>query len=360
LKSRKKIALIASDFPPFYSGYSFYNYNLFNKYIEKHNNIFLITSKNININKNNIITVNWKISSIFSILKFLRNNEINIINIQYPNILYGRYNIFPHLLVIILRLLKYDVITTIHEFLNIHFIRRLSEIVFFIFSQKVIVTSFFEKDVINKYLRISRKKINVIPIGSNVPIVKTGKNKNNSVIAYFGMFYPDKKIEEVINLFRQIELSEKSNIKFKMIGAAHQYYMKYLKKIIELGEKSIKNLEWKLNLTQEQLEKEFSNIDISVLFYNDGASLRRGSLLASIINGIPVITNKGKYINELKILEGKGIFYFDSNSIQNNRIIHELLNNPEFYKKCSVELKKYSYYFSFERVVKDYEKILEI
>jgi hypothetical protein len=125
--------------------------------------------------------------------------------IQYPCSLYGKYNVIPHLYIKWLRLSGYKIVTTLHEFSNIHILRRLSEYVLLMFSNWIFVTNEYERKAVTKIFRSFQNKVSIIPAGNNVLVERSPADANPNVITFFGIFYPNKQMDQVILMMQEIE-----------------------------------------------------------------------------------------------------------------------------------------------------------
>ena len=272
-----KIAIISGNFPPDICGVGDYTEQLIN----------VLNECPVEISK--IHSSGWGIRDFFSLRLQLDKIQPDVINIQYPTQAYGA-SIVPHLLALTARC---PVLLTLHEFSDSHWLRRLS-IRFLALKPgcHMIFTSMAEKKNFNSSPRLFRQDAaDVIPISSNIPLLaSTGYRAENSV-AYFGMLRPDKGIEEFLELVRLARVKG-SELNFVIIGACPEKDRHYCQQQIELARKL--GIEVCLNLSPDCVAKRLSKIRFGYLPFPDGASARRGSLLAMLGNGICVLTRKGE------------------------------------------------------------------
>jgi glycosyltransferase involved in cell wall biosynthesis len=156
------------------------------------------------------------------------------------------------------------------------------------------------------YLRLQSwgaVRIAMIPIGSNIPIVPPpgyepaewrahlGVGQDEILLSYFGFLNASKGGETLIRALAQIP-SAKLLMVGGQVGASDQTNARYLARV--------RSLSAELELTPRILwtgftpaEKVSANLlasDICVLPYRDGASFRRGSLMAALAHGLPIVT----------------------------------------------------------------------
>jgi glycosyltransferase involved in cell wall biosynthesis len=353
-----KIAIITGDYPHIRSGVGDYSYRLATELRTKIN-VSIITSKDKGIvDENNIIKIDWKVKEFFGLLRFLKREQIGLVNIQYPTLLYGKFNLVPHLYCILLRLLGIKVITTLHEYSNIHWLRSLSELIFVLFSHKVVVTTHFERQALLSHLRllITSEKIRVIHVGTSIDVCNTKPNLDSSVVTFFGLFYPNKGSEAAVNLMAAIQKGVRKQLVFRFIGGTHAYYKDYFANFKKFTNERLANTQWVVDSALDEICNHIKDSFVSVLWYKDGASLRRTSLLAMIANGIPVITNRGIFSDDLAPVEDRGVFYCETER-EAVPIFENLATDEDFYSSCHNHLLEFSREFRFEKIADQYQEL---
>jgi glycosyltransferase involved in cell wall biosynthesis len=309
--------------------------------------------------------VDWGAASLGRIARYCSEHAIQFINIQYPAPLYGKYSLVPQLIAISLRLRGYDVITTLHEFSNNNILRRLSMSVFFLASAAVVMTTRYELDAVLRQFSLLgagriKSKTRIIPIGSNLdpclsPDVEA--RAESKIISYFGVFYPSKGAERSIEIMQEIDQLYPAKFTFRFIGGTHPYYQDYFENFRRQAEQSLERTEFVLNKPHSLIAEYICTSRFAVLTYNDGVSIRRGSFLAFISSGIPVITNPGKFSSELSEIEERGMYYSDG-SRENLRKVMDNLDSPETYIENASVLTAFSARFDFGTIARMYMSML--
>ncbi len=270
-----KIVLLSGSLPPDTCGVGDYTFNLADALMQKGINVSTFSMKD------------FKAKNYFSRIHEINKIAADFIHIQYPSVGYG-YTTFPQFLNFFI-----PSIITLHEISQAQTLRKLSLFPYSIRSQKVIFTNVHE---LNYFINIApwiKNKIDIIPIGSNINpnLVKQKelKDRNNEII-YFGIFRQNKGIEKLINLARLIK-KRRLNFVVHLVGKPHpnqnEYYENLKYETVGLPVK------WSIGLNQREVGEIMNSSLVSYLPYPDGASDRRGSLLASLQNGLPVITTLG-------------------------------------------------------------------
>ncbi len=159
------------------------------------------------------------------------------------------------------------------------------------------------------YLKLENcnlKLLTLIPIGSNIPITQPpnyqrdtwraqlGVRDNETLLCYFGFLNESKGGETLIRALALIPNAKLLMIGGK-VGASDPTNAIYLSKIESL----ISNLHltdrvlWTDYTPPEIVTANFYASDVCVLPYRDGASYRRGTLMAALAHGCAIVTTVG-------------------------------------------------------------------
>lgn len=146
-----------------------------------------------------------------------------------------------------------------------------------------------------------------IPIGSNVagcclaPADRTaeraalGYNDGDLVIAYFGFLNRSKGgLALVRTLHRLVQAGVDAHLLMvgEQVGASDSTNYAYLKEVLRLIERNglAARVRWTGNLPEAAVSKTLNAADVLLMPYLDGASLRRGTLMAGLANGCAIVT----------------------------------------------------------------------
>ncbi len=152
----------------------------------------------------------------------------------------------------------------------------------------------------------SLRQLSLIPIGSNITTTpprdyersawraKLGVAENETLLCYFGFLNESKGGEALIRALALVP-----NSKLLMIGGqtgasdpTNAAYLARVKKLIgELGLSD--RVLWTDYTPPEIVTANFLASDVCVLPYRDGASFRRGTLMAALAHGMPIVTTQG-------------------------------------------------------------------
>ncbi len=159
----------------------------------------------------------------------------------------------------------------------------------------------------NKITRIVRR----IPIGSNIAPApppdfnraqwreRLGIAPDTTLLAYFGFLNESKGATDLMRALREV-VTRGLDAKLLMIGGqvgasdptnvAYLAQVKALVNTLGLSE----NVLWTDYAPAEQVSANLLACDIGVLPYRDGASPRRGSFMAALAHGLPIVTTGPK------------------------------------------------------------------
>lgn len=225
----------------------------------------------------------WGIGSFFRYIRDINKLGIKTINMQYPTQGYG-WSIVPHLLCIYFSLFtrkRFSV--TIHEQSQLSLKARWAQKLILLTANRVIFTNDFERSYAIKRFPFMRGRSTVIKIFSNISAVDHIRpiSEREYEVVNFGHVRPNKGLEEFIE--------KTKGRKACIAGQVPEGFEEYFEKIKSSG------VEIKLNLSDRDVSELLNNTKLVYLPFPDGVSQRRGSFLASAINGAVVYTTIGKF-----------------------------------------------------------------
>lgn len=324
----KKIIFITGSLPPEPCGVGDYSQKLINelkKYYEV--DILLMNS--------------FSLINLYQYYKKLRSTKENIKILQYPTLGYG-WSLLPQIVAIIFGENMY---VNLHEFSNRTLKAKLATILFLFGKSKLIVTTNDEKNYIEKNFKWIKKDIYVVNIGSNIPFYQNSKKDYDLI--YFGLIMQGKGIEDYFKLVQKIR-EEKKDYKCLIIGKKkNENYFKECKvKSLEL------NIKIYEGLPEEKVGDILSRSRVAFLPFPDGATLRRGSLIACLGNGVEVITYKNKLTKDNEFLNAR--VWFSQNVNDSYNFLKKILEK-NLYKKIEIE-DSFSWKSILEKIKEIFEK----
>ena len=241
--------------------------------------------RNIGVEADVFAPETWGIRSLPALRKKLRDGAYDIVHLQYPSV--GcRYSLLPHLLGL-LRFTKAAAVT-LHEHSVLPFSQRTSLQIFRWTYSSIIWATDYEYASFNASLGMLGASQQVIPIGSNIPAAPVTAERDRTVV-YFGQIRSNKGLEDFIAL-ADLSTRARTPFRFLIAGSASLANQAY---VAALHETTSKQVEWVFDLSFEEVSSLLSRSFAAYLPFPDGASERRGSMLAALSNGLPVLSSLG-------------------------------------------------------------------
>lgn len=205
-----------------------------------------------------------------------------------------------------------------------------------------------------------RGKMKVLPILLNFDeiekyrIEKSSKREINFL--FVGRVAPNKKHEDIIDIFNYFFEYISQNIKLNFVGnyvAYMEYYEKLLEKIKSLPCKEKIFFEGKVE--DNKLYEYYASADIFVcMSEHEGFCI---PLLESMCFDIPTLAYDSSAVSETM---GKGgILFYDKNPAMIAKVINAVLQNEEIYKKIICKQRERLFFFSKDNIKKNLQKIIE-
>jgi len=159
---------------------------------------------------------------------------------------------------------------------------------------KIIATNSEIVSIIELRLPFLLRKTYWIPIASNImphPQAQIVDRPAVPVISYFGMLYPGKGLDLLLDTLQEL-VKRKHRFVFKFIGGRIIHYQNYqrqfLKKVNVRGLSDV--VEYLGFVPSREVSRWLNKSRFVFLPYDQGLSDRRGSLMAALAHGKPVLT----------------------------------------------------------------------
>jgi glycosyltransferase involved in cell wall biosynthesis len=328
-----KVTMVTGSYPPDVCGAGDYTARLVSALQGRGVAVDVITGKS------------WGMMNVPSILRRIAAGRANIVHYQYPTIGYG-WKLGPQ----ILALLRRGVVT-LHEASETHWMRQLS-LIPFLFGKHVIFTNDFERSYVTRFAPWVSKRSSVIPIGSNIPVALAGEKPNDREIVCFGLIRPGKGLESVLELAGILK-EQRSKLTIRIVGLPlreHQAYLEDLR--LQAAPLPIV---WELGLPAETVAERLARATLGYAPIPDGASERRGSLLALLVSGVATVTTRG---SQTPAALDDAVVYASSAS-EAAQVFETLGGDPERRKKLSMKAVRYASRFSWLAIADQHIAVYE-
>ncbi|HEX2911993.1 MAG TPA: glycosyltransferase [Chloroflexia bacterium] len=261
----------------------------------------------------------WGWQSLPQIAKYLRRRPVAVLNIQYQTGAYSMrpaINFLPLYLKLVMGQERPKIITTFHD-LRVPYLfpkagrlrKQVNRLLLKSGDMTVVTNPADYRQALEWGARQARLKL--IPIGSNITPgnafedaaarnsyrASLGIAESDFAVGYFGLLNPGKGVDTLLEAFGQL-LKKDQSWKLVIIGGeagetdlTNRPYARELEELIRrLGiEKHIIRTG---HLDPAQTSKALLALDGVALPFREGASFRRGSLLAPLAHGLPVVTTQ--------------------------------------------------------------------
>ena len=298
-----KVAIISGDFPAITGGISDYSYILARHLAKENTNTTIITSKNSKIKKSHLLKIlpvinKWNFFCLQKINQLLNKIKPDVIQIEFPSKSYHRHPAINFLPFYLKLKGKQNIVFTTHEFGLYTWLGKLRQLIAMLFSDKIITVTHDDKKQLEK---IFGEKVSHINIGANIFPAKRNEKEikkirekiapnKEKIACFFGRIAQQKGLESLFTALA--EVAKQRPIKLLMIGEfeSKEIEKKLRERIKQLGIES--KIHWTGYLKGRLLSQHFYASDFCVLPFEDGLTFRRGSYLAALVHGLPIISTK--------------------------------------------------------------------
>jgi len=370
------ICLISGEFPPMVGGMGDYTRELAKALAQLGHRVGVLTSV-LGREGGESFSVypwvsKWGFSSWRVILTLIKEIEPQILHLQYQAAAYGMHpaiNLFPWRL----RLIRHRpyLLVTFHD-LRVPYlfpkagpVRRWAIVALARGCDGIIVTNVGDE----VEARGCGLEPPLIPIGSNIsPRLPVGYDrqewrarwgiKEETLLSYFGLLHGSKGVDTLFRALARL-LEEGERVKLLMVGGktgasdpttiAYARWMEALGQELGLGDRLL----WTGYLDDEEVSANLLASDICVLPYKDGVSLRRGSLMAALAHGLPIISTRPA-IQVKELIEGENIALVPSDDVEALAAkIRELAASERLRRRLGEGAKRISRAFSWGRIAEE-------
>lgn len=303
-----RIGIITGEYPPMQGGVGAYTAILARELVTRGHQVAVLTSPPASIGVQDGVQVsaviqNWGIGSLTPIRRWIDSFRPDVIDLQFQTAAY-KMSPLVHFLPGFVHPTPF--VTTFHDLrypylfpkagpLRDWIVMRLART-----SSGVIVTNHEDADRLKAH-----PCVRLIPIGSNIlstpssdtaPVRQTiGVAPDEKLIAYFGLVNRSKGLDTLLTAVRQV-LDSGVKVKLALVGAVagdsdptNQAYIREIDALIT--NLNLDTIIFRTPYLQDaEVAAYLSAADVVALPFADGASYRRGSLMAAIRLGCPIVT----------------------------------------------------------------------
>jgi len=373
----KRICLITGAFPPERCGIGDYTERLGSHLASLGIEVHVVTSAHRSGDQHPTLKLHrfmrhWNSVGFNTLLRTMRRIRPDVIHMQFPSVGYKRVALLS-LMPGILRALNYKVVLTLHEYAIARYPSRMKQLAMAAGADHVITTNALDQGLLRRRLFWKAKRIHCINIASNIEVRPAdsfdrtasrrmiGAAADSPVICFFGNIHPGKGVEELVEAFAVVN-RKMPETRLVIIGTFNPsdtlYNCMLRRRIVEAG------LLDKVHVTGFVPRRRVSELllasDICVLPFRDGLSVRRGSFLAAVRHGLPVITTLPRFPLPDSVVDGENVVLVSTNSVgQLAESIQTLARSPEIRKRIKKNLSELNGHFSWPRIARRTMEVYE-
>ena len=382
-----KIALVTGEFPPMEGGVGAFTQELARALYSQGHEIHIITSKNampadseqkhygrhpepydLGYAQLHARIGRWHWPSTAKVADYTLRNEFDVVNIQYQAAAYNMnslaVNLMPWRLKHVTRaIVTFHDLRTPYLFPKAGSLRGKAITLMARQATGVIVTNSEDFESLQSQIK---SPLAAIPIGSNIDVYRAnhveigevrdllGLDRDNKLLGYFGFVNESKGADTLVHALSLLPQSYHLAFIGGQTGAsdaANSPFLDQVKKLIselELNDR----VHWTGFIPDERASTFLQATDMMVMPYRDGASLRRGTLMATLAHGRPLIsTRPAAPVPEL--VHGENIWLVppgDPSTLA--KAIEQLLDDPALRQQLGKNAAITSGHFSWDKIAK--------
>jgi glycosyltransferase involved in cell wall biosynthesis len=226
-------------------------------------------------------------------------------------------------------------------------------------SDKIIATNSEVMTLLERHLPFFLRKTYWIPIGSNIQTSEASTRQRwehgDPLFSYFGMLYPGKGLSLILSTLEGLK-NRGHRFRFKFVGggmlAAQGYESRFRK---EIEEKGLSDRAEHLGLLAERdVSRWLQASRFIFLPYEMGLSDRRGSFMAAIAHGKPVLTSPP--VVEMPYLKNGVNVLWPRRPTPEGFIesAETLLKDDHLIRRLEEGSRKLAQHFRWDRIANDY------
>ncbi len=256
------------------------------------------------------ISRSWGPGALLKIARAVRERELDALLIQYAPDLYPPSPRWIHALPVAMKLLVPGVpaVFSMHTVGVSTTASKAGAALMIRAAAAILSTNEEVTRLIGRYLPSMLRKTYEIPIGANIEPPpggreevrrevreETGLGPDGMVLAHFGFYYPGKGVEQILEAAGKWKTQGRA-FRLFMIGGRREndegFYSALQERAASLGLSG--EVIWTGDVASERVTEILLASDLFLAPYEGGVSSRRGSLMAALVHGLPVVSTPAK------------------------------------------------------------------
>ena len=307
-----RICMVCPSYPPqdVTCGVGDYTQCLTEELARQGEEVLVVTSDRYHGKANSSIPVlstvqSWTLGTAWWLTGSRADPSVDLIHLQYTPDLYGSglgFKLFP--LLARLRVKKLPIIMTFHTLTDSSLQTKIEALFLLATAHHIISANEEVSAMLRRHLPVLSGRWTEIPIGTNIQAAPTseildrrtvrmqfGLAADALLLTHFGLVYPGKGLETIIAALPKI-LSHQPRTRMVIIGDTRPENQEYRRTLTALADRLgvASTVIWAGRRLPEEVSHLLRVSDLFVVPYDDGASIRRGSLMAGLAHGLPVVS----------------------------------------------------------------------
>jgi len=251
----------------------------------------------------------WGAADCLRAWQLLRREQPDVVILQYTPELYGfgtAWKLLPGLLRWTLRGMV--IVTTFHTLVGGRWIARLNAVLLAAGSHGLVSVHAELSGLFRRRLPWWSGKLAEIPIGANIPPPSIPRGESRTrvcrrfgldpaavVLGTFGFAAAGKGLDVLLQALPELAAAPAAHL--ICIGAVREEDRASRRELESLAQRLgvAQRVHWAGELPAQEATDLLAGVDAYVVPYDDGASLRRGTLMAGFQTGVPIVTTTPRY-----------------------------------------------------------------
>jgi glycosyltransferase involved in cell wall biosynthesis len=229
-------------------------------------------------------------------------------------------------------------------------------------SPKIIATNSEIMVMLEKHMPFLLKKTYWIPIGSNILPSNSLNSANDQlppIVSFFGMIYPGKGMDVLLDVVEAVRIKG-YQFQFKLIGGSIIYHPAFHEEFLnKIRRRRLEGVVDYLGmLPAEEVSRWLRASRFLFLPYDSGLSDRRGTFMAALAHGKPVLTAP-PVVPMPFIKNGLHALWPERADVSGYaELFIELFTDDELLHRLEQGAKRLSSYFTWERIASELDMVL--
>lgn len=373
-----RIGIITGEYPPMQGGVGAYSAILAQTLAQQGHDVYVFSTHKAQNHDKRVHLTNtlqhWRPLSVMAVKNWAKKHHLQVVSLQFET---AAYSMSPwvHFLPDILK--PIPVVTTFHDLLVPYLFPKAGKIREWIVkrlanaSTGIIATNHEDMQQMAQH-----PKAALIPIGSNILTTlpkdynrsawraKAGVEPDGYLIAHFGFVNHSKGLETLLQTLAKLR---HDNLPFQLVmiggrtGTSDPTNATYAREIDQMIQNMglTPHIHWTDFVTDHEVTAYLKASDLVVLPFRDGASYRRGSLMAAIQHGCAIITTTPRVdIPAFRHAENMLLFKpEDPKALV--RLIKQVITTPPLHYDIIIGASELRHEFDWFTIAQAYVRLLE-